>query len=294
MPSTRDAVTVTAAVLRDWPLPAPGGDKEQRGRIVIAAGSDQTPGAVLLAAEAAIRAGAGKLQVATAASVARHVAIALPEALVVPLPEDGGDISPDAAEQIAGLAEHASALLLGPGARDAGLCRALVLAVLPRLRCPVILDAAALAAAGADPGALHHLAGRAVLTPNRKELALATGNSLADAEARTAELTLGLAEAAQATVTCGGREAWTAAPDGRLWCDQTGGAGLAVSGSGDVFAGIVAGLVARGASPEQAAVWGNQLHGRAGDRLAAAVGRLGYLAREIPAEVPRVLAEIEV
>jgi NAD(P)H-hydrate repair Nnr-like enzyme with NAD(P)H-hydrate dehydratase domain len=60
-----------------------------------------------------------------------------------------------------------------------------------------------------------------------------------------------------------------------------------------VLAGIVAGLVARGASPEQAAVWANHLHGRAGDRLSASVGRLGYLAREIPAEVPKVLAEIE-
>jgi NAD(P)H-hydrate repair Nnr-like enzyme with NAD(P)H-hydrate dehydratase domain len=95
-------------------------------------------------------------------------------------------------------------------------------------------------------------------------------------------------------VSCGGPESWTATADGRLWWDQTGGAGLAVSGSGDVFAGIVTGLAARGAEPEQAAVWASQLHGRAGDRLAATVGRIGYLAREIPAEVPRVLAEIEV
>jgi NAD(P)H-hydrate repair Nnr-like enzyme with NAD(P)H-hydrate dehydratase domain len=95
-------------------------------------------------------------------------------------------------------------------------------------------------------------------------------------------------------VVSGGAETWTACPDGRLWCDQTGGHGLAVSGSGDVFAGIVAGLTARGAAPEQAAVWASQLHGRAGDRLAAAVGRVGYLAREIPAEVPHALAEIEI
>jgi hydroxyethylthiazole kinase-like uncharacterized protein yjeF len=293
MPSAPDAVTVTSAVLRGWPLPAPGSDKEQRGRIVIAAGSDQTPGAVLLAAEAAIRAGAGKLQVATVANLAPHVAVALPEALVMGLPDVDGDISPDAADQIAELASSASALLLGPGARNADLCRALVRAVLPRLNCPVILDAAALAAVGEDRAAVHHLGGRAVLTPNRRELALTTGTSPDEAGARAAALTLDLARTAQATVTCGGADTWTASPDGRLWCDQAGGAGLAVSGSGDVLAGIVAGLVARGASPEQAAVWANHLHGRAGDRLSASVGRLGYLAREIPAEVPKVLAEIE-
>ena len=65
-----DAVTVTSAVLREWPLPAPGTGKESRGRTLVVGGSDRTPGAVLLAAEAALRCGAGKLQVATAASVA--------------------------------------------------------------------------------------------------------------------------------------------------------------------------------------------------------------------------------
>ena len=80
-----EPTTVTAAVLRRWPLPRPEGDKEDRGRTVVVGGSDQTPGAAMLAAEAAIRAGAGKLQVATVASLAPYVAIALPEALVRPL-----------------------------------------------------------------------------------------------------------------------------------------------------------------------------------------------------------------
>ncbi|WP_345711231.1 NAD(P)H-hydrate dehydratase, partial [Kineococcus glutinatus] len=97
-----------------------------------------------------------------------------------------------------------------------------------------------------------------------------------------------------ATVAAGGGESWVAAPDGRLWLDASGGAGLGVSGSGDVLAGLVAGLCARGAAPEQAAVWASALHGRAGERLASSVGRLGFLARELPAQVPRVLAEIEV
>jgi NAD(P)H-hydrate repair Nnr-like enzyme with NAD(P)H-hydrate dehydratase domain len=65
-----------------------------------------------------------------------------------------------------------------------------------------------------------------------------------------------------------------------------------VSGSGDVQAGIVAGLLARGAEPAQAAVWGGYCHARAGERLATAVGTVGYLARELPGEVPRVLAEL--
>jgi ADP-dependent NAD(P)H-hydrate dehydratase len=60
-----------------------------------------------------------------------------------------------------------------------------------------------------------------------------------------------------------------------------------------VRAGVTAGLLARGAGPEQAAVWASHLHGRAGERLAARVGRLGFLARELPPEIPRVLAEVD-
>jgi hydroxyethylthiazole kinase-like uncharacterized protein yjeF len=294
MSSHGEPVTVTPAVLREWPLPKPGGDKDERGRTVVVGGSDQTPGAILLAAEAALRAGAGKLQVATVESVARQVAVALPEALVLPLPEAGGDINPIAADDIVELAEEASAVLLGPGIRNVNQCRVLLGAVMPRLGGPIVLDAAGVAYVSEDPGNLHHLKGQAVLTPNRKELALALGVDREEVEKDPAGMTLRLAEAVRATVTSGGPESWTATPDGRLWRDQMGGTGLAVSGSGDVFAGIVTGLIARGATPEQAAVWGNQLHGRAGDRLAAAIGRVGYLAREIPPEIPQVLAEIEV
>jgi len=66
-----------------------------------------------------------------------------------------------------------------------------------------------------------------------------------------------------------------------------------VSGSGDVRAGIAAGLLARGAQPAQAAVWSAYLHGRAGERLASTVGRLGFLARDLLPVIPAVLSEIE-
>src|SRR6478672_5115336 len=91
-----EPVIVTPEVLRAWRLPEPTGDKNTRGSILVIGGSSETLGAVLLAAEAAMRAGAGKLQVATAASVAPYAAAALPEALVRSLPETGsGAITAD-------------------------------------------------------------------------------------------------------------------------------------------------------------------------------------------------------
>jgi ADP-dependent NAD(P)H-hydrate dehydratase len=289
-----EATLITPQVLRDWRLPEPTGGKEARGSILVIGASTETLGAVLLAAEATLRSGAGKLQVAVPRSVAGFAAQALPEALVRGLAEtEGGAIAAGAAEQLADLAGRASAMLIGPGMTDEEQTRHLVEALLPGFAGPVALDALGLAAVTADPSCLHQLTGQAVLTPNPAELAISLHVEPDEIDADPAGAALRLAEQAQAVVGLGGATSWIAAPDGRLWEDQSGGAGLGVSGSGDVRAGVVAGLLARGAEPAQAAVWAAHLHGRAGERLAARVGRLGFLARELPPEVPRVLAEVD-
>ncbi|WP_299953131.1 NAD(P)H-hydrate dehydratase [uncultured Modestobacter sp.] len=289
-----DSTLVTPQVLRDWRLPEPTGGKEARGSILVVGGSTETVGAVLLAAEAALRSGAGKLQVVVPSKVAPHVSISLPEALVRGVPStEAGAIKGDSAELFLDLAQRASAVLIGPGMADEPETRELVERLLPELDGPVALDALGLAAVTADPSCLHHLGGRVVLTPNPTELAIALHVEHDEVDDDPAGAAQRLAEQAQATVGLGGATSWVAAPDGRLWVDESGGAGLGVSGSGDVRAGVVAGLLARGADPEQAAVWAAHLHGRAGERLAAGVGRLGFLARELPPEIPRVLAEVD-
>lgn len=286
---------MTAAVLRSWPLPAPGPDKESRGRTLIVGGSVQTPGAVLLAAEAALRSGAGKLQVATVRSVAVAVAVAMPEALVLPLGETAdGAIAPSAAADVLEFATDASAVLVGPGMIDESATTAFMAALVPRLDGPLIIDALGLAYLTEDLHRVRHLGGRVVLTPNRPELAIMLGVDRDEVERNPGSAARDLAGRTRATVTAGGDESWTASPQGRTWRDPSGGVGLGVSGSGDVFAGIVTGLSARGAEPTQAAVWASFLHGRAGDRLASTVGRVGFLAREVPACLPLVLSEIEV
>jgi ADP-dependent NAD(P)H-hydrate dehydratase len=292
------AVTVTSAVLREWPLPPPGTGKESRGRTIVVGGSTRTPGAVLLAAEAALRCGAGKLQVATTRSTAFAMGVAVPEALVLPLPETaGGGIDPACAaedSELTGLVEGAHAALLGVGAIDEEDVLSLLGQLVPRLRNVVVLDALGLAPVTADVTFLHHLEGSAVLTPNLAELAIVLDADPEEVEGDVAAAAAELARRSRCAVAAGGGESWIAAPDGRLWRDSSGGAGLGVSGSGDVLSGIVTGLCARGADPVQAAVWACHLHGRAGDRLASSVGRLGFLARELPPQLPPVLAEIEV
>jgi ADP-dependent NAD(P)H-hydrate dehydratase len=294
MPSSRpDPVLVTPEMLRNWPLPEPSGGKNARGSILVIGGSTETLGAVLLAAIASMRAGAGKLQVATVASMAPHVATALPEALVRALPEtDGGAIAPEAADSVRDLAEAADAVLIGPGMADKEATQGFGERLLPHLRGPLALDALGLATVTAEESCVHHLDGNVVLTPNPTEAAYALHVEEDQVEEDPAGAAADLAGRARAVVGLGGATSWVAAPDGRLWRDESGTAGLGVSGSGDVRAGITGGLLARGADPAQAALWAAWLHGRAGERLASSVGRLGFLARELPGEVPAVLAEV--
>jgi ADP-dependent NAD(P)H-hydrate dehydratase len=133
------------------------------------------------------------------------------------------------------------------------------------------------------------IAGRCVLTPNAAEAArLLERDDVSERDGP--DVAAEIAERYSSVVSY---ESWIAAPDGRGWTVPAGHAGLGTSGSGDVLAGAIAGLLARGADPAQAACWGTYLHSTAGDRLAARVGRLGFLARELVAELPLVIVETE-
>ena len=97
----------------------------------------------------------------------------------------------------------------------------------------------------------------------------------------------------QAVVAMKGGCTFIAEPQGRAWSCDRGNVGLATSGSGDTLAGIIAGLLARGAKPTEATLWGVYLHGEAGARLARTRGPIGYLARELLAEIPGIMAGFE-
>lgn len=286
-----DAVLVDATLLRDWPLPDLGSDKEDRGRLVVVAGSRETPGAGLLAAEGAFRAGAGKIHLATTTSCATALAVAAPELMVSGLPEgDGGSLDPAGSDELVDCADGCT-VLLGPGFTDPDASEALVRRTVPRLGGTVVLDALATAYVTDNHEEVASLDATVVLTVNPGELAhclgIAEDEASEDLEGHTARL----AARTRATVVCGGPVKVVAHRDD-LWRVEAGNAGLGTAGSGDVQAGIVAGLLARGAAPAQAAVWGAFLHATTGDRLAERVGPVGYLARELPGELPALLAEL--
>ena len=283
---------VTARALREWrlPMPAADADKEVRGHVLIVAGSREIPGAVLLAATAALRAGAGKLTIATAASVATQIGIVVPEARVIGLTEtpDGGILADDAST-LRDVCRQASAVLIGPGMQDEAASIALVCSLLPDCaQAPLILDAGAMCIARDG----WRFAQPVLLTPHAGELAGLTGAAKEDINAAPEAAAVEAAQRWQATVALKGALTLITAPDGRQWQHRGGNTGLAISGSGDVLAGLIAGLAARGATLEQAAAWGVALHAMAGEQLSLRHGPLGYLAREISAEVPALLRSL--
>ena len=295
---TESVAVITPKVLARLPLPQPSedDDKEERGRVLVVGGSAEMPGAVILSAIAALRAGAGKIQIATAKSVAPHVGASVPEGRVFGLRETkSGGISSAAASQIAVYAASAQAVVIGPGMIDDASIKRLAEALLPCLgsRTVVVLDAGALGCLAANSDLLHGLRGNAVVTPHAGEMAKMCGLEKEALAAGAAEAARETARELRAVVAFKGRETYIAAPGSQVYCNRAGNVGLATSGSGDTLSGIVAGLAARGARPLAAAVWGVHLHARAGDRLARRMGRLGFLARELLAEIPPLMRELQ-
>ena len=289
---------ITRAALQRIPIPQPDeeDDKEARGRVLIVGGSAEMPGAAILSATAALRAGAGKLRIATARSIAPLIAASVPEARVFALPETkSGALGSRVADRVAEYAAEVDAVCVGPGMIDGAAASRLVRTLLPRSRrATVILDAVALGPLAGERQLLRALCGRVVITPHAEEMAAVYGVSKAEIVGDALRAARRAASELGAVVALKGRETFIAAPEGAAYSNRAGNVGLATSGSGDVLSGLIAGLAARGADPLAAAVWGVHLHARAGDRLAKRAGPLGFLARERPAEIPALMSELSV
>jgi len=280
-------VKLDQAALQSHSLPpVVDGDKETKGRILVLAGSRDVPGAALLTATAAMRAGAGKLCIVTVASVAPQLGVAMPEGMVVGLPEDGdGGFAAAAVKQIARQAERVDAVVGGPGMASGDVCGQIA-DVLLQTPARLALDAALLHSLQPAPGARTTVP---VLLPHAGELASLLDCDEEEIEREPIRCGLRAANLYEAIVLVKGTVSHVVTPDDQAWTYDGGAPGLGVSGSGDVLAGIVGGLLARGAEPLNALLWSVWLHGEAGARLADKVGPIGFLAREISDEVPALL-----
>jgi ADP-dependent NAD(P)H-hydrate dehydratase len=291
----RTATLINEALLRKWRLPPIDGalGKEGRGCVLVVGGSQQIPGAVILAATAALRAGAGKIQIATSRSVAPGVAVAVPEARVIGLRQDArGEVARHPERALARELAACNALLVGPGMMHAEGASDLAARCLRMADGPaLVVDAAALSVLTKGQRVAGRPAG-VVATPHAGEMAKLWGMSRSQVTADPEALAQHAAAELGVVMALKGAHTYVAAPDGQVFHNTAGNSGLGTAGSGDTLSGIIAGLCARGADAVQAAVWGVYLHARAGEVLARKVGPLGFLARELLAEIPAILARL--
>lgn len=259
-------------------------DKYTRGTVLVIGGSPSTPGAVVLAGVAALRMGAGRLQIATADTVAGQVGVAVPEAMVIGLRPSKTGL--DSSEELERYLLTADAVVIGPGMIGDSPPTEFLTHLCDVLgpRAVLIIDALALAAfPELGPARRTAIESRVVMTPNRQEAAM-----LADvAESREPAETLTIAaKRSGAVLSSFGR---VQATDDRAWITDQQAVGLGTSGSGDVLAGLVGGAAARCGDPLQAALWGTFAHMEAARLLSATVGEVGYLARQLLDQIPQCL-----
>ncbi len=270
--------TVTPA---DVVLPVRDRDahKGDFGRVSILGGSVGYTGAPVLAAQAAVRTGAGLVSVLGPEPIYQIAALKLDSAMPWPLMADrttgtlGRGAYPKALEKLS----QADAVLIGPGLSRAESAAWLARALTTKLRCPLVLDADGINALEGHIDRLDSREGLTVLTPHDGEYARLAGH--APGEDRPAEA----AAFAQAHRTV------TAFPDGAVFVNTTGNPGMAKGGSGDVLAGMILSLLGQGLPPKQAVPWAVCLHGQAGDLAAAELGEYGMTPTDLVKQIPFTL-----
>lgn len=275
------------------PAVAEDGDKEDRGRLLVFAGGSQVAGAAILVGVAGLRVGAGKLQMAATPAIALPLALAVPEARILETPAHDGEIAAEAAERLGPELAKADAVVIGPGMMDDAVAGELAMRLMTGPgRAAFVVDAAAFTGLDGRAEAVRRIGGRLVVTPHAGEMAAITGWTKAKVEADPLEAAHEVARSHRAVVVMKGAETFVVSPDGQAWAHRASLPGLGTSGSGDVLAGAIGGLLARGCSPVGAAAWGVALHARAGASLARRIAPLGFLARELLPELAGALAAL--
>jgi NAD(P)H-hydrate epimerase len=272
----------------------PDGHKGDFGHVLIVAGSRGKSGAAHLAAEGALRCGAGLVTVATPASVQGVVASLAPEYMTEGLAETpDGTLAAGAGDQVARLAEAADVIAVGPGLGTSEPVRSFVRELVARSTKPLVLDADAINAFAGEPGLLTAREGQQiVITPHPGEMARLLGTSPAEVQAHRLESARTLASTHGLHVVLKGHRTVVATPEGRAFINPTGNPGMATGGTGDVLTGMIAGWLAQMKEPEAACLVGVYLHGAAGDLAADDEGQVSLTAGDVAVHIGDAVLEL--
>lgn len=258
--------------------------KGQMGHGLIIAGSYCMAGAAILATQACLRAGAGKVSVNTPRRNISILQTAVPEAVIQPSSEE--TIYAEVVET-----DEFDAVGIGPGLGQSEQTAIALISQLRRTQCPLVVDADAINILGNHRAWLQQLPKGVIFTPHPKEFDRLEGHS-ADSYERLTKA-CNLARRIQGHVVLKGHHTAICLPSGQVLFNTTGNAGMATAGSGDVLTGIITGLLARGYKQQEACVVGVYLHGLAGDLAASDLGEESLLASDIIRYLPQAFKRLK-
>jgi NAD(P)H-hydrate epimerase len=276
------------------PSREPGTHKGDYGHALIVAGSPGKGGAAILAARAAVRAGAGLVTAAVPEPILSMVDLGSIESMTLPLPASGisGQLTAAAADRVLAAAEGKTVLALGPGLGQEEETAEAIRRIVLETSLPLVLDADGV---NAFAGRAAELAGRdaeTVLTPHPGELGRLLGIPTAEVQADRIGSARRAAAETGAVVVLKGYRTLVATPEGEVNVNPTGNPGMASGGTGDVLTGLIAGLIAQGLEVLDAALLGVYLHGLAGDLAAEEAGEAGMTAGDLIGFLPAAFREL--
>ncbi len=247
--------------------------KADYGKLMVIGGSVGMAGAVSMASKGALRVGVGIITTAVPQSINSIIQQKTDEVMTIALPEENGRIVPNIAERLAKRASMSDAVLLGNGMGRSEAVIEFVREFLPRLTVPVVIDADGIYAISKCEGLLEKARCDIILTPHSREMGYLVGKTADEVDADRFGISEEFAVKNRVTLILKGRHSIITAPDGTQNVNPTGNSGMATAGSGDVLAGMTAGLLARGLKPFDACVLGAYLHGKAGDKASELLGK---------------------
>ena len=263
------------------------------GRVLAIAGSVGMTGAACLCAEAALRVGAGLVTVGCPASLNDILETKLTEAMTFPLPETyNRSLDTRALAPILELAEQADAVAIGPGLSREPETAVLVRRLVARVGTPMVIDADGLNALADAGGILEGEHAPAVLTPHPGEMARLMGVTTDSVQDKRAHFAEAAANRCGCVIVLKGACTLIAESGRPLTVNPTGNPGMASGGTGDVLTGIIAGLIAQGLLPFEAAASGAYLHGLAGDLAAERVGEASIVAGDVLRALPDAICRV--
>lgn len=291
----RDGGLSMRTVLRMLRPRDPESNKGDYGRLLCVCGSEGMAGAAAMSVRAALRCGAGIVEAAVPRSIYPIVSPQAPEAVFTLLDDsrlENNGRSFLGREALERPLRRASACLVGCGIGTGAAAAAEVAFLLAESRVPLIVDADGINLVARNINVLKTARAPVILTPHPGEMARLLGTTVSDVQSRRRECAAEFSRRYRVVLVLKGSGTWIALPDGRMFQNPTGNAGMAKGGSGDVLAGMIASFAAQGIDPGLAAAGAVYLHGLAGDRCAERFSQTAMLPTDLIGMLPQLFSEI--